>query len=107
MTKSGNTKAVVFVDRLSKMMVHFAAVPTNSSAYDMARLYLHTIIRAHGGQTEIVSDRDTLFTDEFWEALTRYLGTTLAKFTAYHPPSDGQTERNNRNLEAFCQSCSG
>ena len=41
MTKSGNTKIVVFVDRFSKM-VHFAAVPTAFSAYDIARLYMHT-----------------------------------------------------------------
>ena len=58
MTESGNTKIVVLVDRLSKM-VHFAAVPTaftSSSfllfAYDMARLYLCIIIRAHGVQCD-------------------------------------------------------
>ena len=72
MTKSGSTKIVVFVDRLSKM-VHFAAVSTVFSAYDMARLYLRTIIRAHGVQREIVSDRDTLFTSAFWEELTASL----------------------------------
>ena len=97
-TKAVNTKIVVFVDRLSKM-VYFAAVPTAFSAYDMARLYLHTVIRAHGMQREIVSDTDTLFTSAFWEELTASLGTSLARSTAYHPTSDGQTERTNGTLE--------
>ena len=65
----------------------------------MAKLYLHIIIRAHGLPREIVSDRDTLFTSQFWEGLTRSLGTTLARSTAYHPTSDGQAERSNRTLE--------
>ncbi|KAL0040516.1 hypothetical protein WJX77_009489 [Trebouxia sp. C0004] len=98
MTKSGNTKIVVFVDRLSRM-VHFAAVPAAFSAYDMASLHLRTIIRVHGVQREIVSDRDTLFTSAFWEELTASLGTSLARSTAYHPATDGQTERANRTLE--------
>ncbi len=96
-TKTVNTKIVVFVDRLSKM-VHVAAVPTAFSAYDMARLYLHTVIRAHGMQRETVSDRDTLFTSAFWEELTASLGTSLARPSVCHPTSDGQTERTNRTL---------
>ena len=98
MTKSGNTQIVVFVGRLSKM-VHFAAVLTAFTAYNMARLYLHNVIRLHGTQREIVSDRDSLFTSAFWEELTASLGTKLAMSTAFHPASDGQTERTNRTLE--------
>lgn len=92
MTKSGNTQIVVFVDTLSKM-VQFAAVLTASTAYNMARLFLHNLIRLHGTQREIVSDRDTLFTSAFWEELTAALGTKLAMSTACHPANDGQTER--------------
>ena len=97
-TRSGNTQIVVFVDRLSKM-VHFAAVATAFTAYMMARLYVHTIVRLHGTQREIVSDRDALFTSEFWSEHMRSLCTQLAMSTAYHPASDGQTERTNRTLE--------
>ena len=57
------------------------------------------IVRAHGIVREIVSDRDTLFTSEFWEEVSALLGTRLAKSTAYHPATDGQTERTNRALE--------
>ena len=73
-TKHGNTKIVVFVDRLSKM-VHFAAVPTSFTALDMAKLYAHVVVRPHGISREIVSDRDTLFNSEFWSELTALLGT--------------------------------
>ena len=64
LTKQGNTKIVVFVDRLSKM-VHLAAAPTSFSALDMAKLYVHVIFRAHGIPRDIVSDRDVLFTSDF------------------------------------------
>ena len=97
-TKSGNTKIVVFVDRLSKM-VHLAATPTAFSAHDMAKLYIHAVFRLHGIARDIVSDRDTLFTSEFWEDISARLGTHLSRSTAYHPQSDGQTERTNRTLE--------
>ena len=98
MTKSGNTQIVGFEDRLSKM-VHFAAVLTAFTAYNMARLYVHNVIRLHGTQREIASDRDTLFTSAFWEELTASLGTKIATSTAFHRASDGQTEKTNRTRE--------
>ena len=60
---------------------------------------MHTTIRGHEVQHEIVSDRDTLFTSAFWEELTASLGTSLARSTAHHPTTDGQTERADRTLE--------
>ena len=96
-TKSGDTKVVVYVDRSRKMLVHFAPVPTAFSAYDMARMFVHVIVRAHGTVRDIVSDN--LFTSEFWEEFTALLGAHLSRSTAYHPQSDGQTERVNRTLE--------
>ena len=69
-TKSGNTKIIVFVDGLSKM-VHFAAKPTSFCAHDMAKWNLHDIIRAHGLQCKAVSDRDALFTSASWEELSQ------------------------------------
>ena len=80
-------------------MVHFAAAPTTFSAYDMARMFVHVIVRAHGTVRDIVSDRETLSTSAFWEELTALLSTDLSRSTAYHPQSDKQTERVNRTLE--------
>lgn len=98
LTKSGNTRIVVIVDRLSKM-VHLAATPTAFTAHDMAKLYMHAVVRLHGIVREIVSDRDTLFTSESWQDVNARLGTQLSRSTAYHPQSNGQTERTNRTLE--------
>jgi transposase InsO family protein len=60
---------------------------------------MHEVIRLHGLPTDIVSDRDKLFTSRFFVELQRLLGTRQAMSTAYHPQPDGQTERANRVLQ--------
>ena len=97
-TKTGSDAIVVFVDRLSKM-VHFAATTTNVTAKDTARIFRHEIFRLHGLPRQIVSDRDTRFTSHFWKEVMSLLGVEQALSTAYHPQTDGQTERTNRILE--------
>jgi hypothetical protein len=78
---------------------HF--VPTNKTitAEDFASLFLHHVYRLHGLPSLLVSDRDPRFTSDFWQSLMRPLGTRLNISTAYHPQTDGQTERTNRTLE--------
>ena len=97
-TKAGNDAIVVFVDKLTKM-VHYAAMRTTSSATDVANLFLDRVFRPHGLPRTIVSDRDSRFTGHFWRAVFKALGTKLAMSSAYHPQTDGQTERANRTLE--------
>jgi hypothetical protein len=53
----------------------------------------------------IVSDRDTLFTAEFWRELHRLIGTKLKMSTAYHPETDGATERANRTVTQMLRVC--
>jgi hypothetical protein len=55
--------------------------------------------RHHGMPEEIVSDRDPRFTAKFWQTFWKSIGTNLAMSSAYHPQTDGQTERTNRTLE--------
>ena len=100
MTRSGHDAIVVFVDRLTKM-VHFAPTHTKCSAEDVAKLFAHNVFRHHGLPAELVSDRDPRFTSKFWVELARLLGTQLKMSTAFHPQTDGQTERANRILEDY------
>ena len=96
-TTSGYDAITVFVDKLTKLC-HFAAVKKACSAQDLAVVFFNTIYRHHGLPQVIVSDRDTRFTGNFWQHLFKLCGTKLAMSSAYHPQSDGQTERANRTL---------
>lgn len=97
-TKDGHDAIVVFVDKLSKM-VHWVATHTAVTAAELARLMFDHVVRLHGLPESIVSDRDTRFTSHFWSSLWELCGTKLAMSTAFHPQTDGQTERANRTLE--------
>jgi hypothetical protein len=61
-------------------------------------------VRLHGVPESILSDRDPRFTAHFWRAFWQQLGTTLTMSTAYHPQTDGQSERANRTLEEMLRS---
>jgi len=97
-SRSGNDAIVVFVDKLTKM-VHFVATKTQVTAPQLAGIFWTTVVRQHGLPSSILSDRDPRFTGHFWRALWKCLGTQLTMSTAFHPQTDGQTERANRTLE--------
>jgi hypothetical protein len=97
-TRSGHDAIVVFVDKLTKM-VHFAPTTTEVSAPELAQVFMREVTRLHGVPKSIVSDRDPRFTSNFWKSLWKLMGTKLAMSTAFHPQTDGQTERANRTLE--------
>ncbi len=97
-TSSGYDAIVGWVDKVSKM-VHFAPTHTTVTAPEVAKLTFKHIVRLHGIPSAIISDRDVRFTSHFWEELWKLSGTKLNRSTAYHPQSDGQTERANRTLE--------
>jgi hypothetical protein len=97
-TKAGFDAIVVFVDTFSKM-VHFVPTNTTATAPDTARIFFDHVFKLHGLPKSIVSDRDAKFTSRFWQTLFHTMGTKLAMSTAFHPQTDGQTERANRTLE--------
>jgi len=63
------------------------------------------IVRLHGVPMEIMSDRDPRFTSTFWKALQEAMGTRLKYSAAYHPQTDGQTERTIQTLEDMLRAC--
>ncbi|KAJ9553167.1 hypothetical protein OSB04_017212 [Centaurea solstitialis] len=71
----------------------------------LAKLYKNEVVRRHGVPLSIVSDRDSRFTSQFWHGLQEGLGTKLKLSTAYHPQTDGQSERTIQTLEDMLRSC--
>jgi transposase InsO family protein len=86
------------VDRLTKT-AHFLPVKIDFRPPQYAEKYIDEVVRLHGIPKTIVSDRGSQFTAHFWEHLHKGLGTSLIRSTAYHPQTDGQTERVNAVLE--------
>ncbi|GJU61675.1 putative reverse transcriptase domain-containing protein [Tanacetum coccineum] len=71
----------------------------------LARLYLNKIVARHGVPILIISDRDSRFTSRFWQSMQEALGTRLDMSTAYHPQTDGQSERTIQTLEDMLRAC--
>ena len=95
----------VVVDMLTKV-AHLFPVRKDYSAKDVAHTFMKGVFLYHGLPRRIVSDRDSKFTSNFWKSIFEATGTQLAYSTAYHPETDGQTERVNQVVEdilrAYC-----
>ena len=103
-TQRGHDVIWVIVDRLTKS-AHFIATNNTSSLERYARLYVDEIVRLHGAPVSIVSDRDPRFTSRFWPKLQDAMGTKLHFSTAFHPQTDGQSERTIQTLEDMLRAC--
>jgi hypothetical protein len=103
-TQKGNDSVWVIIDRHTKV-AHFIPVKITFDEATLARIYLKEIVRLHGIPQKIVLDRGTQFTSKFWMSLQHAMGTKLDFSTAYHPQSDGQTERVNKVLEDLLRAC--
>ncbi|GJV82323.1 putative reverse transcriptase domain-containing protein [Tanacetum coccineum] len=71
----------------------------------LTRLYIKEIVSRHGVPISIISDRDSHFTSRFWQSLQSALGTQLDMSTAYHPETDGQSERTIQTLKDMLRAC--
>ncbi|CAL5414693.1 unnamed protein product [Camellia sinensis] len=103
-TQRGMDSIWVIVDRFTKS-AHFLPVKRTFNADRLAELYMNEIVRLHGVPMSIVSDRDPKFVSRFWQSLQGALGTELRFSTAFHPQTDGQTERTNQTLEDMLRLC--
>ena len=91
-TQNGYDGIWVIVDRLTKS-AHFIPVREKFSLNRLAELFISKVVKYHGVPVSIISDRDPRFTSKFWIAFQEALGTRLLFSTAYHPQTDGQSER--------------
>ncbi|MBW0503292.1 hypothetical protein O181_043007 [Austropuccinia psidii MF-1] len=91
---------LVVVDRFSKMEM---IIPTYSkiTAFDLAQIFISHVFPKHGLPSSIVSDRGSLFVSSFWTQLCQHLNISRDLSTAFHPETDGQTERVNQILERY------
>ncbi|GKC89495.1 putative reverse transcriptase domain-containing protein [Tanacetum coccineum] len=71
----------------------------------LARMYLEEVITRHGIPISIICDRDPRFASNFWRPLQKALGTNLDMSTAYHPQTDGQSERTIQTLKDMLCAC--
>jgi transposase InsO family protein len=101
---SGQDAVWVIVDRLTKI-AHFLPIKMTYSMDWFAELYVKEIVRLHGIPVSIVSDRDPRFTSRFWRSLHEAMGMKLTFSTAFHPQTDGQTERTIQTLEDMLRLC--
>ena len=94
----------VIVDRLTKS-AHFIPIRLDNSLTHLSGIYEREIVRLHGAPISIVSDRDPRYTSSLWQRMQDTLGTRIHLSTAYHPQTDGQSERVIQILEDMLRSC--
>ncbi|GJU48884.1 putative reverse transcriptase domain-containing protein [Tanacetum coccineum] len=103
-TAAGQDTIWVIVDRLTKS-AHFLPMREDDTLEKLTRQYLKEVVSKHGVPVSIISDRDGKFTSHFWKSLHKALGTRLDMSTAYHPETDGQSERTIQTLEDMLRAC--
>ncbi|GJR76746.1 putative reverse transcriptase domain-containing protein [Tanacetum coccineum] len=94
----------VIVDRLTKSAI-FMPMRETDPLDKLARMYLKEVVTKHGIPVSIICDRDPRFSSNFWKSLQKALGTSLDMSTAYHPETDGQSERTIQTLEDMLRAC--
>ncbi|GKD78894.1 putative reverse transcriptase domain-containing protein [Tanacetum coccineum] len=94
----------VIVDRLTKSAI-FVPMRETDLMDKLARMYLKEVVTRHGIPLSIICDCDPRFTSKFWRSLQNALGTSLDMSTAYHPQTDGQSERTIQTLEDMLHAC--
>jgi transposase InsO family protein len=94
------TAACVVVDRLSKTR-YFLPCQTTVDARGLAEMFVKEVVRLHGLPKTVISNRGPQFAAVFWKRICERLGVDRQFSTAFHPPTDGQTERMNASMEQY------
>ncbi|GJS15021.1 putative reverse transcriptase domain-containing protein [Tanacetum coccineum] len=94
----------MIVDRLTKSAIFVPMRETNPME-KLARMYLKEVVTGHEIPVSIICDRDPRFASNFWRSLQKDLGTSLDMSTAYHPPTDEQSEKTIQTLKDMLRAC--
>nr|GEZ25184.1 reverse transcriptase domain-containing protein [Tanacetum cinerariifolium] len=94
----------VIVNRLTKSAI-FTPMRETNHMDKLARMYLKEVVTRHGIPVSIICDRDLRFASNFWRSLQNTLGTNMDMSTAYHPQTDGQSERTIQTLKDMLRAC--
>ncbi|TFY63254.1 hypothetical protein EVJ58_g3352, partial [Rhodofomes roseus] len=97
---NGFDAIATFIDLYGKQ-VHFIPTTSTVDASGISDLHYREIFRLHGIPDEIVSDRGPQFAAKLMRELYKRLGINSSLTTAYHPQSNGQTERANQEVEKY------
>lgn len=103
--RDGEFDSITVVICLLTAMVEIIPSHTNYKARDIAELMFEHVYKHHGLPKNIISDRDVLFTSAFWTHLNAMIGIKLKMSSAYHPQTDGATERANRTITQMLRQC--
>ena len=103
--RDGEYDSITVVICLLTAMVELIPSHTSYKAKDIAELMFENVYKHHGLPKAIISDRDSLFTSTFWERLNELIGIKLKMSSAYHPETDGATERANRTITQMLRQC--
>ena len=103
-TAGGLDTIWVIVDRLTKS-THFLPIKETDKMEELTRTYIKEIVRLYGVLISIISSRVSRFTSWFWQSLQKSLGTRLDMSMAYHPQTDGHSERTIQTFEDMLRDC--
>lgn len=98
---SGNANCILVVIDYFTKYAHFLPLHHPFTAAKVAKVFLDQVYKLHGMPSAIVSDRDRIFSSQFWRELFALADIQLRMSTSYHPQSDGQTKRLNQTMETF------
>jgi len=90
----GADAILITIDRLTKM-AHFIPCTKDMDARQFQETFIREIVRLHGLPRDIITDQGSIFTSDLWKETTKKLGIERRLSTAFHPQTDGQTERTN------------
>jgi hypothetical protein len=103
--RDGTFDSITVIICLLTAMVHLVPSRINYNSKQIAELMFEEVYKLHGLPKHIISDRDVLFTSTFWSHLNKLIGTQLKMSSAYHPETDGSTERANRTVTQMLRQC--